>query len=243
MTNLREYVRLHKKRSGIVLAGTAVLFVIYFIFYFTVGMRYDDTFFSKKTVNGTTFYTGITGRGQTDISVSPPKNSVTMVTYQLEGFPKKTYFVTLGEPESGTLPYRSVRINRENGEKLFDGTWDNEFLTDENGEIVVDGRIKAVTSMGVQYGDSGAELTATEVTCMALYQYDTIRGKPQFLTPALFILLMTVLDMTFPLLFFSWHHSLWVNDPEPNEFYLAAQKASWIIFPLISLVLFVLALC
>ncbi len=240
MTNLRELIRLHRKRSVIAGIVIVILLVFYHQFYFTIGMRYDDTFFHMKNVNGTTVYTGLTSRGRMDISVSDPNDGVTVVSYQLGDFSKKTYFVSM-DPATSDNSVRKVSVI-ENGGRIFTGALDGKYLTDENGEVVFDDQINTVTNMNkVQHIDSGEEMTSINIIRMAQHQYDTLRGKPQFLTPALFILLMTILDMTFPMLFFSLHHGFWVKNPEPNETYLAGQKASWIIFPFISLVLFVLA--
>lgn len=240
MTNLREYVRLHKIQSLIAAIVIVILFILYGRFYYSIGMRYDDTFFSMKSVNGITFYTGITNRGRTDISVSEPKNNIIDVTYQLEGLPKKTYLVSI-EP-AGENPYRAVTVT-ENGAKFFKGLWSGRYLTDESGQVVFDEKVKAITPQGTEYDESGEELTPTEIIRLALHQYDCLRGKPEISFWAILILLLAVFDMMYPLAFFNLFHMLWVEDAKPSDTYLSVQKVKWIILPLISFILFVMALC
>jgi len=241
MTNLREYVRLHKKWSVIAGIVIVILFVLYGCFYNSIGMRFDDTFFSMKGGSGSTFYSGVTRRGKINITVSDPKSSITTVTYQLEDYSKKTYLVSLEPGDEKTS--REVIITNENGAKIFKGTWSNGYLTNENGEVVFDQRIKVDTTQGVlDDDDSGENLTATEIIRMSLHDYDTLRGRPQFFAMGMIILLLAVFDMMYPLAFFNFSHMLWVDEARPSDTYLSLQKAKWIILPLVSFVLFIIAL-
>ena len=53
-----------------------------------------------------------------------------------------------------------------------------------------------------------------------------------------FMLVCTVfaaLDAAFPMTMFYLQHCCDVRDPEPSDFYLACQKAGWVVFPLLLL--------
>nr|WP_319489961.1 hypothetical protein [uncultured Caproiciproducens sp.] len=236
MNNLRDFARLHKKESTIVGIIVAIIFVFYFIFFFTVGMRYDETFFTKSFEGDTAFYTGLTDRGKTDISVSASKSGITTVTYQLEGFSKKTYFVTADAVDYNTKKYCSIEIKNENGKEQFSGSFSKGYLFDKNGEPVDDWRSKFKSSTGIEYSDSGEALTATVITHIALYKYDMIRGNPAFLAQALLLFLIAILHSMFPLAIFSMlRHMIRVEDPQPSNQYLTVQKAVWSIIPVVGL--------
>lgn len=228
--NLKEFIRRHQKESAIVGAVIVIFFVLYFIFFFSVGMRYDETFFTKSLSGGTAHYLGVTDRGKTDISVSAPKDGVTTVNYQLQDNSKKIYLVTL---DTSIYDYNTnypVHITNENGKVLYDGNLLRGHLFNKNGEPVVD--------------DSTSDtLTANEVTRIALYQYDTIRGNPDALVFALLLFLVTILHWMFPLAIFSMlRHMIGVEDPQPSDRYLAVQKVIWSIIPYVGFALLINAI-
>jgi len=68
------------------------------------------------------------------------------------------------------------------------------------------------------------------------------RGQIPFLLMALIILLITWVDIKFPLFLFTLRHFMSVEDPEPSEFYLMMQKLSWYVLPIIALGLMVMAI-
>jgi len=99
-----------------------------------------------------------------------------------------------------------------------------------------------ITSTGEQYFYSGDTLNATEITGMALYQYDTIRGNPVFLTIAVLLFLLTIFDMLFPLALFSIRHGIEVEDPQPSDWYLTVQKTMHPIIALVGLMFLISAI-
>jgi len=228
--NLKEFIRHHQTESAIVGVVIVIFFAFYFSFYFSVGMRYDGAFFTKSLSGGTTHYLGVTDRGKTDISVFAPKDSVTTVTYQLQGSSKKIYLVTLDTSSYDYNRNYPIHITNENGKVLYDGNLLRGHLFNQNGEPVVD-------------DSTGDTLTANEATRLALHQYDTIRGNPTFLTQALFLFLITILHSIFPLAIFSMlRHMTGEEDPQPSNRYLAVQKVIWDIIPLAGFALLISAI-
>lgn len=237
--NLKDFVRLHKKQSSIAGVVVAIFFVFYFIFFFSVGMRFGESFFTKSVENGTAFYIGLLNQSKTNISVSAPHNSVTTVTYQVQDGSKKTYLVTLDKSIYDSNTNYPIHITDENGKELFDGNLLRGQLFNKNGELVFDDRI---TSTGAQYFYGGDTLNATEITGMALYQYDTIRGNPVFLTIAVLLFLLDIFDMLFPLALFSIRHGIEVEDPQPSDWYLTVQKTMQPIIALVGLMFLISAI-
>jgi hypothetical protein len=237
--NLRDFVRLHKKQSVIAGAVIAIFFVFYFIFFFSVGMRFGGSFFTKSVENGTAFYIGLLNESKTNISVSAPKGGVTSITYQMEGYEKRTYLVTLGSSVYDSNTNYPIHITNENGKEVYDGNLLRGQLFNKNGEPVFDDRI---TSTGAQYFDIRDTLTATEITGMALHQYDAIRGNPVLLTIAVLLFLLAIFDMMFPLAIFSMRHVIEVEDPQPSDWYLTVQKTMQPIIALVGLMFLISAI-
>lgn len=64
------------------------------------------------------------------------------------------------------------------------------------------------------------------------------RGQIYPLIMFLLVLIVYLIDIKFPLLFFTLQNFLSVKDPEPTEFYLSMQKLRWhVIFPITLVVL------
>ncbi len=221
--NLRDFVRLHKKQSAIAGVVVAIFFVFYFIFFFSVGMRFGGSFFTKSVENGTAFYIGLLNESKTNISVSGPKGGVTSITYQMEGYEKKTYLVTLGSSVYDSNTNYPIHITNENGKELFDGNLLHGHLFNKNGEPIFD-------------DPSGDTPTAIEITRIALHQYDAIRGNPPLLALAMFLFLIAILHSMFPLaIFLMLRYMMGVEDPQPSNRYLTAQKVIWSIIPVVGL--------
>lgn len=51
-----------------------------------------------------------------------------------------------------------------------------------------------------------------------------------------------LIDFRYPLFFFRLSHCIDVDDPQASEFYIAMQRASWIIYPIIGVALMIAAI-
>lgn len=86
------------------------------------------------------------------------------------------------------------------------------------------------------------EVYLANVVGYAASQYDSYRGKFQFLFPALILLIYTFIDIKFPLFFFKLRNTVTIKKPEPSDFYISIQKIMWYINPIIGIVLMILAI-
>lgn len=59
---------------------------------------------------------------------------------------------------------------------------------------------------------------------------------------AIFLFILTIIDIKDPMLFFRLNHFLSVRDPEPTDFYISMQKVGWVVMPLLGIVLMIVAI-
>ena len=54
--------------------------------------------------------------------------------------------------------------------------------------------------------------------------------------------LLLLVDVTHPTALFYLQHACDVRDPEPSDFYLAVQRVGWVIYPVLLLIGYIIAL-
>ena len=89
--------------------------------------------------------------------------------------------------------------------------------------------------------DASYRVPLSHVAALATFSTETIRGRFGFLFIAVVMIVITAIDIKYPLFFFHLRHWLTVRDPEPSEFYLFMQRLSWFITPVIAIILMILA--
>lgn len=85
------------------------------------------------------------------------------------------------------------------------------------------------------------KISAIKVIDLVALANDTIRGELGYLILAILIFVLTLIDIKYPLLFFNLKYMFSVKDPEPSEFYISMQQISWIVMPIIGLILLIVA--
>ena len=136
-----------------------------------------------------------------------------------------------------------VRITK-NGKLLFEGGctpeetygWYNSDGTDNmEGFITV--------RAGTQDPWNGFEVDRSAALRFALGPELEGRGSWGLYFLMLFCTVLVALDTAFPMTMFYLQHCCDVRDPEPSDFYLACQKAGWVVLPLCLLAGYCYALC
>lgn len=226
--------------SAIIIASL----IFYFKAFFTKGVYFEDTFLKKESVSSETNYIGKDNYGSIQITVKglPNMNKSTDVIFNLPNNIRRQYTVNFKSEDN--LDEGIENIKDKNGNIIFSGgkyRKDFHLLFDENGEPVMADIVQVKVSGQNPYTDN-YKVSLSSVTGFATFENDTIRGKYKYLVAALLIFVFTLIDIKFPLFFFTLRNILDVKDPEPSDFYTEMQRISWYISPVIAIILMIVAI-
>lgn len=223
-----------------VLAGMAVLFAVLTAVSRTQkGAYFEETLLRQEvSAPNVTVYTG-RARG-TPVTVTVTRESETRTTagFHIEGVLAEVCVVDYPldpiRTERGTM-VDGIRITK-NGELLFEGGYDPE---DTFGWYRPDGSWDDTGFITVRGGTSdpwhGFEIGRADALRFAQGPELESRGSWGLYFMVLVFTLFVALDAAFPMTMFYLQHCCDVRDPEPSDFYLACQKALWVLLPFILL--------
>ena len=184
----------------------------------------DHTTYCGKVYGDEVFVVVRSAKAQVEYLVEDRVHDVYTVEYPLE--PIQTQFGSVF----------GIRILK-NDQILFEGGYDpqQEFMRwfDKNGEWD--------SGVHFSYGTSG-NLSAPEELTRGNVMYflngpDIVhRGSIGLYLLMVLLTLLMMVDVAYPLALFKLKHRLDVRDPEPTDFYLAMQKAGWVLYPMLLLV-------
>ena len=218
----------------VILAAMILLFgILNVVSLFRKGVVFDEHLLRIQTETDHTTYCGKVYGDEVSVVVRSAK---AQVEYLVEDRVHDVYTVEYPlepiETQFGSV--FGIRILK-NDEILFEGGYDpqQEFASwfDQNGEWD--------PGIYVTYGTSGGGLSAPEELTRGNIMYflngPEIVHRGSFGLYLLMVLmtLLMMLDVAFPLALFRLKHRLDVRDPEPTEFYLAMQKAGWVLYPIL----------
>ncbi|MFA9557747.1 hypothetical protein ACERII_10615 [Evansella sp. AB-rgal1] len=238
---LRAKVKESKSLQIAIALMIAVIAFIYLKTFFTPGIHFEGTFLTKQDENTSeTHYIGRSLSRDIQISVIRKTEKSTEVIYDLPYDFHRQYTVTVEDRSEHWQD--NIKIDDEQGNILFEGGYleDQFYLTQKNGEPLMEDFINFHINSSpftVEY-----KVSLRHVADMAFFANDTIRGDFMFLVLSLFLFLVTAIDYKFPLFFFHLRNSLDVRDPEPSDFYLFMQRVSWIVLPIIGVILAIVAI-
>lgn len=222
------------------------LSLIYLRFFFQKGILYDDVFLvQKKTSEGIDFQ-GKSRWGNLKLTVKDDhlKEGNIIVDYHLPNNIHNKYEVEFTE----VMPNykQKVKITDRTGQVIFKGFYTANsgfiFLTDELEEIVFpELHFDIIENPPKNPYDSSYEITPYNIINLATKRNLGIRGKGQPFVFAILLLIITAIDIKYPLLFFRLDTFLNVEDAKPSEFFLTMQKIGWFAMPFISLILLIVA--
>ncbi len=211
-----------------------ILLILYFKTFFTKGVYFYDKFLKKEVRNSEIHYYN----KKIDIIVDRIDYNNTTVTYNLPEGLKKEFYIDYSTVNN--LDFKINSIKNEYGNTLFEGNYQigTIWLKDKNGEPIFD-----APSLRIG-GHSYVTFEATPLNTLnfAFSANDRFRGDAGPLMMAILIFILTFIDIKYPLFFFTLNHFLDVKDPEPTDFYLSMQKASWVVMPLIGILLMIAAI-
>jgi len=240
---IKEIVRSSIYAKVLLVALLIVCLLGYFKIYLTKGVYYDDTFLKKKASASEIRYTGRSSEGEINITVKGDRNrdESARATYRLPNNISRQYLADFRDASNWNLGVRSIRD--ENGNILFEGEYikGSSILVDKNGKPLFEDSYRIIVNGEINYDESYKIplLSIAEFACSA---GGTVRGEFQPLFMAIVLLVITAIDMKFPMFFFLMRHSWDVKDPEPSEYYVSMQQAMHQILPLIGLGLMIIAI-
>lgn len=225
----------------VILAGMAVLFAVLTAVSRTQKGAYFEGTLLRQTfpAPGVTAYTGKVYGTQVDITVTQESGTRTTVEFLIQGvlddvcvvdYPLAPIRTEYGHTADG------VRITK-NGKLLFEGGCNPE---DTFGWYNPDGAQDMEGSITIRAGSDSDPWNDFEVEKNAALRFALgpeleSRGSWGLYFLMLFCTLLAALDAAFPMTVFYLQHCCDVRDPEPSDFYLACQKAGWVVLPLLLL--------
>jgi len=225
---------------ALILAAAAIL---YFKAFFTTGIFFNGTFLKKEILLKETHYTGKDKQGDIKITVLGKadynEESEAKVMFSLPNNVVKSYRVYLNRIDRWAQG--SVEIEDENNNKVFEGKYikGSSILYDKENNPVIDIRLFKNSE---EIFSADYEIPIKTIVSISLNEDETIRGNMHFMFLALFLIIITVIDIKYPLFFFELRHSFEVDNPQPSDIYLTMQKIEWVVFPVIALILLIVSI-
>lgn len=227
MTKIKDLFRScdHFQRVMLLaLTGMVLLFGgVHLLFQFNKGVVYGDTLLKKTVAEDHIAYTGkglsVTVRESGDLSILEHTTANKTDTYTVE-YPLEPIWTESRRSVDGIRILKNDRL-------FFEGAYDlqaQDFLrwykADGSRDISI--TITATTSTGEILGD--ANFTKGNVMYFVNGPELTARGSVGLYLLCVLLALLVAVNTVNPELLFYLSHFLSVRDPEPTEYYLAAQR-------------------
>jgi hypothetical protein len=239
--NIKKPVNIRKIIKAIIIITVILAFIQYFRLFFTTGIYYDDTFLKRESSTTEIIYLGKCTFGEIRITVQGIKNqdSSAKVIFQLPNNINTFYTVEFKVARVWDSGIQSIKDS--DGKIVFEGEFNKEssVLIRKNGEVYMSSRF---ISQGHTHYDGNYKISLNDVAALAYSSNTTNRGTYHYLVYAFVFFIITAIDYKFPLFFFYRKHGYDVRNPEPSDSYLFWQRVGWFLFPLIGVVLMIVAL-
>ncbi|MEG0693040.1 MAG: hypothetical protein RR444_08160 [Oscillospiraceae bacterium] len=235
----------YKKPIRIILPIILVLLAVFYLYaFFQKGIIFYDNFLKRSVVGEEILYNATPYYGDITIKVAPMHSNEYKISYEVPDNEIQSFMVHISEE----VEYeQDVKIYSVDNKLLFDGKYrsnNSYFLFDKNGHpFMEDGGVSIVYSNSTTtHPFENFKPSFSHMICIINEKEVVFRGNFLILLFALLLLGLTAFDMKFPLAFFKMNHFLDVRDPEPTDFYIAMQRVTWVIMPIIAIICLILAL-
>lgn len=219
------------------------VWAIYFRTFFSSGAYMDGVFLKKNIIGTENHYIGKSTDGNLHVIVKGQKNkdgSVEM-SYRLPNNINRQYIVNFKDDSNWDLGIKNIQDKE--GIIIFEGkyTKGRPVLFDKNGEPWMNDMFRVVVGTESQYNNQ-YKIPIINVVEFATFDRETIRGNYEYLIIAIILTIYILIDIKYPLFFFTLRHWIDVKDPEPSEFYIMMQHIGWAVCPIIIVILMLSAL-
>ncbi|MDF2588909.1 MAG: hypothetical protein K0S41_2750 [Anaerocolumna sp.] len=227
----------HLKLKLAILILLMILIPLYFIIFLTKGVYYENSFMKIEKTGDTILFSG--KHYNKDIMVEVKNGldtkSIKYVDFHLPNNINRSYIVNYNKIDwkNGLI------IKTSGGETIFDGTYLSGYLFEKDNTPFLDYTIRADVKKPF---DDTYQISPYNVITFAFDDFIRFRGNVTLLIIAFILLLITFIDYMFPMFFFRLEHFIDVRNPEPSDFYLFFQRLTWILVPIISVILLIIAL-
>lgn len=224
----------------LILAGMAVLFAaLTAVSRAQKGAYFEEVLLRPSyPAENIAVYAGKAHGTQVDITVTRESETRATVEFLIEGVLDDVCVVDYPlapiRTEDGYM-VDGVRVTK-NGKLLFEGGYGAEAIYgwyDLDGTLDMEGFITVRGGTEDPWRDF--EVDRHHALRFALGPELESRGSWALYFLLLFCTLLVALDVAFPMTMFYLQHCCDVRDPEPSDFYLACQKAGWVVLPLLLL--------
>lgn len=219
---------------------------LYLKSFFTTGIYFNGAFLKKEVESNETHYVGKAKQGDIHITVIgktyDTKESKAEVIYNLPNNINKRYTVYFNYIDKWVLG--TVEIKDEKGSTIFEGRYQKGSLVlyDKNNEPMMDEYIRTLYNEEEAIYNEDYKISLKNIVEFSLHEKNEIRGNTGMLFFAALLLIINIIDIKYPLFFFTLSYGFAVEEPKPSELYLIIQKIGWIVYPIITLVLLIIAI-
>lgn len=219
---------------------------LYLKSFFTTGVYFNGTFLKKVVESSETHYVGKDKQGDIHITVIgkayDTMESKAEVIYNLPNNINKRYIVYFNYIDKWVLG--TVEIKDEKGSTIFEGRYNKGSITmyDKNNKPLVDDYILSYINEGESIYNEDYKIPLKNIVGFSLHEKNEIRGNVGMLVFAVLLLIINIVDIKYPLFFFTLSYGFAVDDPKPSELYITMQKIGWVVYPIITLVLLIYAI-
>ena len=230
-----------KKYKYILLGILGVIMAIgYFYLFFQKGIDFEDSFLKLSQSNNMYQYKG-SAYGQ-DILITVEgdlrESDTAIVTYAIEDFDTRVYAVKFDNRFGNNA---DVKIFDSFG-MIYEGSYRPTILMNKDGSLYMEETRITFTNHDVNIFDEDYKIRYSHIVSTALKDSIYNRGNRALLFYALFIMVIHTIDVIWPLFFFNIRYGYAVRKPEPSDRYLAAQRISRFIYPIIAIMLLIASL-
>lgn len=232
-----------KKYKAVLLIGIGILLsILYFRLFFQEGILFENSFLKLNKSERGFEYSGSVYAERVNISVDDMERTNTKeVSYKIGERYNKTFLVnTLNKTNYST----DITIY-ENNTLLFEGSYRKSsdsyiYLWDKDGDPVF-GDIRIQYNNQLVF-DEAYQVSNSHIAATALKDNIINRGNWTLFIFAIILLIVTIIDIKWPMFFFTLKHFMSVNNPEPSDLYIGIQRITWVVYPTVSFGLLVASL-
>lgn len=208
------------------------------------GVLFEETLLKASASAEQTVYSGKAHGDPVTVTVTPGSGSKTTVEFvigdRFHDICSVEYpLESIQTEHGGTVP--GIRVLK-NGNLLFEGGYDKDA---EYGWYNQDGTWNLMIAFSTTYRNdpwSGYETTAPSVMRFAQGPELTARGSWALYALMVFLTLLAMLAVAFPMTLFYIEHACDVRNPEPSDFYLMTMMIGWVVYPCLLLIGYIWAL-
>jgi hypothetical protein len=216
--------------------------ILYFWLFFQKGIIFEDSFLKLSHSDDEIRYSGSAYGEDIEIRLQDTSENSDdkIITYTIGDWYDKTYRIKVINITEVNM---ELKIYEDNS-LVFEGTYDiigdsALKLWDKKGEPVWDFR---VTFNNQSPLDKSYVMGYSQIVSTALQDNVILRGNWMLVIFAVIILIITAIDIKWPLFFFRQKYAFSVRNPEPSELYLEIQKVCWVVMPTIAVIILIVSL-